>query len=132
MNNIDKIAWIHLSEGRLLAARSHGKEHYYIPGGKRETGENDHEALIREVKEELSVQIQQETIQSCGTFEAQADGKAEGIKVVMACYLAKYEGTLHAAAEIAEIAWLSYKDRERVSSVSQLVMEQLHEQGLLL
>jgi len=31
---IDKIAWLHLVDGRILSTRSRGKEVYYLPGGK--------------------------------------------------------------------------------------------------
>jgi 8-oxo-dGTP diphosphatase len=60
---IDKLAWCCIKDKRLLGARSKGKNIYYIPGGKREEGESDHEALIREIKEELSVDLKPETIQ---------------------------------------------------------------------
>jgi len=65
---IDKLAFLHIKNGRLLLARSQGKDTYYIPGGKREDGETDQAALIREVKEELSVDLQPDTIQYVETF----------------------------------------------------------------
>ncbi|MBP6792999.1 MAG: NUDIX domain-containing protein, partial [Aeromonas sp.] len=52
---IDKLAWLTFKEGQLLCARSHGKALYYIPGGKREPGESDEAALVREIAEELAV-----------------------------------------------------------------------------
>lgn len=61
-NVIDKVAWIYVVDGKVLGARSAGKDTYYFPGGKRESGESDAETLIREVEEELSVQILPETI----------------------------------------------------------------------
>lgn len=128
---IDKIAWIHIVDSKLLCARSKGKETYYIPGGKREPGETDEETLIREVEEELSVKLKPETVVHYGDFEAQADGKAEGIKVRMGCYTADYSGELSPASEIEELAWLSYADRTRVSAVSQLIFDRLHEMKLL-
>lgn len=70
--NIDKIAWLYLLDGRILGARSKGKDMYYLPGGKREPGESDLETLKREVKEELSVQILPGTAEHFGTFEAKA------------------------------------------------------------
>lgn len=50
---IDKIAWIHTKDGKILSTLSKGKSTYYIPGGKREGDETDLETLVREVKEEL-------------------------------------------------------------------------------
>lgn len=128
---IDKIAWIHIVEGKVLGARSHGKDTYYFPGGKREAGETDNETLIREVEEELTVRIQPDTIRPFGQFTAVAHGKEPGVQVQMTCLTAEYSGTLAPAAEIAELAWLSYKDREQVSAASQLIFDRLHEMKLL-
>lgn len=121
---IDKIAWINIETGQVLCARSKGKDTYYLPGGKREAGETDEETLVREIEEEISVQIKAETVSYFGTFEAEAHGKAEGITVKMTCYIADYEGTLTPASEIEELSWLSYKDRDRVSVVTQIIFDQ--------
>ncbi|GGF62511.1 DNA mismatch repair protein MutT [Paenibacillus albidus] len=129
---IDKVAWLYIAEGKLLGARSKGKALFYIPGGKREAGETDEQTLAREVEEELSVRLRPETISRFGVFEAEADGKAAGVKVVMSCYFADFEGELRPAAEIEEYLWLTYAERDRVSAVSQLIFDQLHELGLLL
>ncbi|UOQ75947.1 NUDIX domain-containing protein [Hymenobacter sp. 5516J-16] len=67
---IDKIAWLHLHEGRLLSTRSRGKDRYYIPGGKREAGETDAQTLLREIKEELTVELNAATLVHAGTFTA--------------------------------------------------------------
>lgn len=128
---IDKVAWIHIVDGKVLGARSKGKDTYYFPGGKRESGESDQETLIREIQEELSVQIKPETITAFGTFEADAHGKAEGVSVQMTCLSADYIGELRPASEIEELAWLSYNDRERVSAVSRIIFDRLREMKLL-
>lgn len=77
MNNIDKLARIHIKDKKILVTRSKGKELFYIPGGKRENNENDEQALTREIQEELGVQLHRDSINFFETFEAQADGKAE-------------------------------------------------------
>jgi 8-oxo-dGTP pyrophosphatase MutT (NUDIX family) len=126
-NTIDKVAWIHVVNGRVLSARSKGKELYYLPGGKRDPGEADIDTLQREITEELSVRIKPETVSHFGTFEAQAHDKSEGVRVRMTCYVADFEGALSPASEIAELAWLTYGDRNRVSPVSQIIFDRLHE-----
>ncbi len=67
---IDKLAWIELKNKSILSTKSYGKDKYYIPGGKRESGETDEQALIREISEELSVTIDPKTLHYIGTFEA--------------------------------------------------------------
>lgn len=92
MKEIDKIALIVVENGKILSTKSIGKNKYYIPGGKRENNETDHQTLIREIKEELSVDVLHETIKYVGTFTSQSDGDIEGINVKMTCYKAKYLG----------------------------------------
>ena len=128
---IDKLALIYLHDHRILAARSQGKDTYYLPGGKREAGESDHAALLREVKEELSVDLRPETLRYLGQFEAQAHGQDAGVRVRMTCYTAEYEGSLSPAAEIAELAWLAYADQARTSPVTHLIFDWLKERHLL-
>ncbi len=129
---IDKLAWIHLVDGKILSTRSKGKTRYYIPGGKREKGENDAQALYREIKEELSVDLQVATLQFIGIFEAQADGHSPGILVRMTCYSGDYTGTLQADSEIDEIRWLSYADKDKISKVDELIFDYLKDKGQLL
>ncbi|MFI5608706.1 NUDIX domain-containing protein [Amycolatopsis sp. NPDC051903] len=128
---IDKIAWLHVVDGRVLAAVSRGKSTWYLPGGKREPGETDTEALVREIAEELSVSLDPASLSPAGVWEAQADGKASGTTVRMTCYTASYTGSLAAAAEIASFDWLGYADRGRVSAVVQLIFDDLHARGVL-
>ncbi len=125
MKIIDKLAWIAVHDKKVLSTRSIGKEKWYIPGGKRETGESDEQALLREIKEELSVDLIPESLEYFGTFSAQADGHQEGIEVKMQCYMAQYHGQLKASAEIAEWTWLTTADRYRIAPVDQLIFNEL-------
>lgn len=131
MKIIDKIAWLEIKDNKILSTLSKGKNVYYIPGGKREEEETDTETLIREIKEELSVDIIEDSMQYYGSFEAQAHGKEEGILVKMTCYTAKYLGKLVPDSEIQEMCWLSYEDKQSSSQVDQLIFDDLREKGLL-
>ncbi|MCA9389937.1 NUDIX domain-containing protein [candidate division WWE3 bacterium] len=128
---IDKLAWIFLKDKKILTTLSHGKDTWYIPGGKREAGETDEQALIREVTEELSVDLIPETITYYGTFEAQAHGKPEGTIVRMTCYQAEYSGTLNPAAEVAAYDFFSSTPTEKVSPVDVLIFGDLKNQNLI-
>ena len=128
---IDKIAWIHLEDGRVLGTRSKGKGTYYLPGGKREPGESDVETLVREIREELSVEIDETSAEHVGTFEAQAHGHTSGVTVRMTCYTASFAGELAAASEIEELAWLTTADADRISPVDRIIFAHLNEAGLL-
>ena len=131
MKEIDKIALLYLKDGQILSTLSKGKDTYYLPGGKRELNETDEQTLIRECKEELTIDIKEDTIKYYGTFKAQAHGKAEGIIVKMTCYTAKFIGEMKPSSEIQEIRWLNYKDIDIISPVDKLIFNDLYEKGLL-
>lgn len=131
MTAIDKIAFIEIQNGKILSTKSKGKTKYYLPGGKRESGESDEQTLIREVAEELSVAVIPNTAQYIGTFSAQSDGDKEGIKVIMTCYKAKFSGTIKASNEIEEIKWLDFKDLDLISEVDKIIFSFLNKKGVL-
>ncbi|MGB7394809.1 MAG: NUDIX domain-containing protein [Pricia sp.] len=129
---IDKLAWIHIVDGRILVTRTVGREKYYIPGGKRDAGEGDAKTLIREIEEELDVELKLESLFYIGIFEAQADGYKPGVLVRMTCYSASYEGELLPGHEIEEMVFLNYKDKHMVSEVDMLIFDFLREKGQLI
>lgn len=128
---IDKLAWLTFKDQQLLCARSHGKHIYYIPGGKREAGESDEAALMREIKEELAVALKPDTLVFACEFSAQADGKLEGVNVRLRCYTGEADGTPVASAEIAELRWLDSRHLAETSPVSRLLFAWLVEQKLM-
>ena len=128
---IDKLAWIEIKNKKILSTLSKGKQKYYIPGGKRASNETDHQALIREIREELDIDLIEDSLQYFGTFQSQADGHAKGIEVKMTCYTGQYQGVLKASSEIEKIVWLTYEDIEDVSPVDQIIFNFLRKKELL-
>lgn len=130
---IDTVVWVCVANGRVLCARPRGKDVFYLPGGKREGAETDLQTLLREVAEELTVELDPATVVHVGTYEAQqAHGPAGGVLVRMSCYTGDYSGTLAASGEIEELAWFGYADRPRVPPVDQLLFDDLRAAGGLL
>jgi 8-oxo-dGTP pyrophosphatase MutT (NUDIX family) len=128
---IDKLALIYIENKKILAARSRGRDTYYIPGGKREPGESDQDALVREIQEEVSMELNPSLLKFYGEFRAQAHGQPDGVQVRLRCYTTVERGVVSAAAEIDEVAWLGYADRPKVSLAAQLLFDDLHANGLL-
>ncbi|EEY45309.1 MutT/nudix family protein [Vibrio mimicus VM223] len=128
---IDKLAWVLIQDGKLLAVRSKGKALFYLPGGKREAGENDEEALIREIKEELSVDLSPTSLKYMETFIAQADGKAEGVSVELTCYFADFSGELLPAAEIEELKFIDGNDEAACSVAALVALQWLESKSLV-
>lgn len=128
---IDKLAYIHVKDKKVLVTLSKGKDAWYIPGGKREEGETDFQALIREVEEELTVQLIPESIKKYGVFAAQAHGKPKGTVVRMTCYMADYQGTLTPSAEIEKLNFFEYARKLETSHVDYLIFDDLKQKGLI-
>ena len=128
---IDKLAWLYIREGKLLSARSKNKELFYIPGGKREKGESDEQALVREIKEEISVDLIPNSIIYAETFKAQADGKNNETIVKLTCYFADFKGELSPDAEIEQIDFIGYQNKSLCSLGSIKVMDWLKSQNLI-
>ena len=131
MKLIDKLAWIEIKDKSILSTKTYGKDKYYIPGGKRESGETDEQALCREIREELSIDLKKDTIKFIGVFQAQAHGHPIGTIVKMTCYSADFTGQLKADSEIEEIKWLNYSDKDKISDVDKLIFDYLKEKALL-
>jgi len=128
---IDKLAFIHIQDKKILMSLSKGKSTWYIPGGKRENGESDIDALSREVKEELSVELTPESIEKFGVFEAQAHGHPEGTVVRMTCYTAEFTSELKAASEIEKFEFFPYSRKSESSFVDHLIFDDLLNKDLL-
>ncbi|MDO8610227.1 MAG: NUDIX domain-containing protein [bacterium] len=128
---IDKLAYIEIKDRKLLVTLSKGKDVWYIPGGKRDGEETDIQALVREVKEELTVDIILETVKLYGVFEAQAHGKPEGTVVRMTCYTASYNGILTPAAEINKVDYFEYSKKTMCSPVDNLIFDDLKTKELI-
>ncbi len=128
---IDKLALVFVKNRKLLSVMPKGNNVFYVPGGKRKAGETDKEALAREIKEELSVDIIQETIKYYGTFTAQAHGKQEGTVVKATCYTAEFKGEPKPSSEIVRTAWLSSKDANKVPPLGKLIFADLKRKGMI-
>jgi 8-oxo-dGTP diphosphatase len=92
--------------GRLLVVRKKGTKSYILPGGKPEKGEDDVQALSREIEEELGCTLNPQTISYLGSFsDAAADMK--GTRVTVRLYAAELIGEPSPRAEIETVKWYS-------------------------
>ena len=131
MEIIDKLGWIYIKDKKLLGARSKGKNVYYIPGGKREQRETDKEALIREIKEELDIELISKSLRFINKFKAQAHGQPEGIILQMTCYSADFTGGINPSSEIEEVVWFTHKDKEGATPMIKIILDWFKERDLI-
>ena len=95
--------------GQTLLVRKRGTQAFMQPGGKREPGESDLEALTREIAEELGCGILSSEARHLGDCRALAANEAGAI-VEASLYAVRLRGEPVAKAEIAELRWLDPGD----------------------
>lgn len=92
-------------KGEVLLVRKSGTRAFMQPGGKIDPGESAREALVRELAEELAVQIEASELAYLGEAEAAAANEP-GERVSAAVFAFEYEGEITPQAEIAEASWV--------------------------
>jgi 8-oxo-dGTP diphosphatase len=128
---LDVVAWVHADAGRVLTVRSRGRDLLYLPGGKREAGEDDWTAISREVLEELGVALDRSSFGLLGVVRAAAHDQPDYDQVRMSCFTAGYTGTLRACAEVSEYRYLRPADRALLSPASQAALDLAIARGTL-
>lgn len=98
-------ALIRDAAGRVLLVRKRGTSAFMQPGGKRDAGEDDVTALVRELDEELGCSVVPGSVSSLGIFQCQAANETDR-QVHAAVYAVAVTGTAAAQAEIDEIVWI--------------------------
>lgn len=91
--------------GHVLLVRKRGTAFFLQPGGKREPGESDLDALARELREELGASIVAGSAKHLGMFEAPAANEP-GRSVRATVYSVALAGETACQAEIEELAWV--------------------------
>jgi 8-oxo-dGTP pyrophosphatase MutT (NUDIX family) len=95
--------------GRAIVVRKHGTTGFMQPGGKIERGESAITTLIRELREELGLEVDVDATEFLGSFEAAALNEP-GQMVRAEVFALTTDADLHPAAEIAEVYWLESPD----------------------
>jgi 8-oxo-dGTP diphosphatase len=79
------------------------------PGGKIEKGETVKQALVRELKEGLSIDVDEHDLKFFGEFVAGAANHKGKIVNMQVFIVKKWQGTITPDAEIEELRWLTSK-----------------------
>lgn len=94
------------ADNRLLLVRKRNTQAFMLPGGKREPGESAHEALRRELQEELELSLPADALSPLGSFRAAAANEPD-TWVEAQVFVARLEQPVTPAAELEELAWLA-------------------------
>jgi 8-oxo-dGTP diphosphatase len=126
-SGLEKVAWVHVLDRRLLVSRNRGANLFYLPGGHREQGESDLQTLTREVMEELGVTLRLETVSHVGTYQALRDGRDDLLTYI--AYTARHDGVIAPHSEVEELAWVTSAEGDRVTDAVRLVLAALVDRG---
>ncbi len=94
-------------KGNFLVTRAAGKDIFVAPGGKLEEGESVLDALAREMMEEVRVEVNTETAEHLGTFQAVAAGNESKIVEMDVYLIHDSTGQPVPSSEIEEIMWVN-------------------------
>jgi 8-oxo-dGTP diphosphatase len=104
---IHKAAGIMIRDRKLLVERSMGKEFFIAPGGSIEENETPETAVIRELREEFQVEVDEADLSLFGIFTAQAAGQEEKVVEMTVFKVAQWQGEPTPDNEVEEIAWVT-------------------------
>lgn len=131
---IHKAAGIVIQDRKLLVEKSVGKDFYISPGGSIEEGETAKQALVRELEEEFTINVEESDLEHFGDFEAEASNHP-GRRVVMNVFVVKeWKGSIKPASEVEIIEWVTSKNEKNLplgSIFEKDVIPQLHRAGLI-
>ena len=105
--DIYKASGIIIQDRKVLVGRSAGKEFFVHPGGKLEPGETAMQAVIRELREEFQIEVQEQDLELFGKYSAPAANSPE-VDVYMDVFMVKqWRGEITPDNEIDEMLWLT-------------------------
>ncbi len=132
--DIYKAAGLIVKDRKVLAERSVGKPAFVQPGGKIEAGETPQQALVRELKEELTIDVDEADLELVGNYSAEA-ANHPGRQVHMHVFMVKkWQGQIQASSEVEELLWLTSdipKDVTIGSIFTHDIIPALKKQGLI-
>ncbi|ENM5764106.1 NUDIX domain-containing protein [Vibrio mimicus] len=121
MKKLESVAWVFKNDGKVLCVKTKGKDKYFIPGGKLEAGETHESGLIREIKEELNIDLIPDTISHDFTIIDTAYGLND-TELEMHCYSADFNGEIIPDSEIELIKWVDKYQIDECAPAAQKVV----------
>ncbi|MFA6502794.1 MAG: NUDIX domain-containing protein [Candidatus Paceibacterota bacterium] len=104
--DIHKAGGILIRDRKFLVSRTKGKSFFISPGGKLQMGETPEAALLRELNEELGIEVAVPDLEEFGTFYAPAAEQEDRLLRMDVFVVNKWDGEVRPSSEIEEIRWI--------------------------
>ncbi|RXK62734.1 NUDIX domain-containing protein [Lacibacter luteus] len=128
------VGLLHINDRKLLLAFSNNKQCYYLPGGKVDEDETAITALLREIAEELNVQLTENNLEYYTHISAPAFGEANGTIMEQDCYLLDTGFHPQPSAEIGAVHYFTleeYLQQPVTAPGAVMILQQLQANGLI-
>jgi 8-oxo-dGTP pyrophosphatase MutT (NUDIX family) len=103
-------ALISVKNNKMLLVRVRDNTIWYFPGGKIESGETYLQTVIRELDEELNIQMSAEQLSYLGEIITDNHDRTDMVSVH--CYAGGITQKIEPAEEISELKWFDLDDTE--------------------
>lgn len=129
------VGLLFIQNRKLLLAFSKNKQCFYLPGGKIDSVETPTEALCREIKEELNIDLTKEELSFYTHISAPAFGEAAAIQMEQDCFITSEPShTPVAHGEIERINYFSlqeYLQQKNQAPGTILILQQLQRDNII-
>ncbi|MGU9938350.1 NUDIX domain-containing protein [Empedobacter brevis] len=122
-----------IKNNKLLLTFSGNKKAWYLPGGKIDQDENSKSALIREIKEELDVDLLESELNYFCHITAEAYGE-QNLLMEQDCFLYDLKEDIKPTNEIEAVGYFSFEEylQEEIQVIGVLkVYEELKKNQLI-
>jgi 8-oxo-dGTP pyrophosphatase MutT (NUDIX family) len=116
------VAYAVVENQQLLTVRKKNTHKFMFPGGKFQPGEDAAAAIQREVREELSCEVDPSTFRCLGKYVTTAANEAN-TQLVATVFQGDLIGTPIASSEIAELQWIPVMAEEYAIELAPLLTE---------
>lgn len=99
-----------IKDRKLLLAFSKNKKAWYLPGGKTDNGETTRDGLLREINEELNIQLDPNELKYYTHISVQAFGEVENTMMEQDCFLYPLSQEPNPCAEIEALSYFNSAD----------------------
>ena len=115
LNTLPTAGLIIVHHRALLLAYSNNKQAWYLPGGKIDAGESAKQALLREIREELALDLEAEQLHFYTHISAPAYGEIPAVMMAQNCFRCELGDAIpQAQAEIGAVRYFTLAEFQQL------------------